>query len=104
MAKNHVAGNIDSWAYTAGADITSGDVVVMSDVTGVSLGDIADGAMGSVAIAGAFALPKGADTFSQGDTVDWSGTAVIAGAGAKIGVVRDAAETGDATVNVWLER
>lgn len=104
MATNHIAGEIDSWDYTAGADIASGDVVEMNDVTGVALTDIANGDTGAVAVTGTFAMPKGVGALAQGATVDFDGTNVIAGAGSKVGVVRDAAESGDATVNVTLER
>jgi len=44
--------------YTAGADISSGDVVVMGNIIGVALTDIANGATGSVAIEGVFTVPK----------------------------------------------
>jgi predicted RecA/RadA family phage recombinase len=77
----------------------------MGDVTGVALVDIDTGATGAVAVGGTFALVKASATvLAQGATVDWSGTAVIAGAGSKIGVVRDAAGDGEVLVNVKLER
>ena len=104
MATNHIAGDLQVWDHVAGSDINSGDVVVMDDVRGVALTDIATGATGAVAVSGTFRLPKGATAFAQGATVDWSGSQVIAGAGNKLGVVRDAAASGDATVNVQLER
>jgi len=44
--------------YTAGADITAGSVVVMGNIIGVALVDIANGATGSVAIEGVFTVPK----------------------------------------------
>lgn len=106
MAKNHVAGSIEAWDHVAGSDIASGDVVVMGDVTGVSLVDIATGATGAVGVTGSFALPKdGATPFAQGAEVEWNGTIVIAkAAGTRIGFVRDAALAADATVSVRLER
>lgn len=44
--------------YTAGANIASGDVVVIGKILGVALNAIANGATGSVAIDGVFTLPK----------------------------------------------
>jgi predicted RecA/RadA family phage recombinase len=57
MATNYVSeGKVVQ--YTAGADISSGDVVVMGNTLGVALEDIANGATGSVAIEGVFTVPK----------------------------------------------
>jgi predicted RecA/RadA family phage recombinase len=47
--------------YTAGADISSGDVVVMGNILGVALNDIDNGDTGSVAIEGVFTVPKVTD-------------------------------------------
>ena len=44
--------------YTAGANISAGDVVVMGEIIGVALNDIANGDTGSVAIEGVFTVPK----------------------------------------------
>lgn len=44
--------------YTAGADISSGDLVLMGHTIGVALADIANGAVGAVAIEGVFVVPK----------------------------------------------
>jgi len=71
MASNYVmeGGVID---YTAGADITSGSVVVVGQQIGVALVDIANGATGSVAVAGVFNLPKlDAAVIAQGEMVAW---------------------------------
>lgn len=104
MATNHVAGSIDSVDHVAASDITSGDVVEMSNVTGVALGTVPTGDAVAVAVTGTFALPKGAITLAQGATVDWDGSEVIATLGSKIGYARSAAASGDATVDVTLER
>lgn len=104
MATNHVAGQIDSVDHVAASDITSGDVVEMADVTGVALGTVPTGDSVAVAVTGTFSLPKGAITLAQGAAVDWDGSEVIATAGSKIGYVRAAAASGDATVDVTLER
>lgn len=45
--------------YTAGADISAGDLVVMANTLGVALTDIANGDVGAVAIEGVFeGVPK----------------------------------------------
>lgn len=44
--------------YTAGADISSGSVVVMGQLIGVALTDIASGAVGALAVDGVFEVPK----------------------------------------------
>lgn len=44
--------------YTAAADITSGQVIVMGHTLGVAVTDIANGATGAVAIEGVFEVPK----------------------------------------------
>lgn len=58
--------------YTAGANITAGSVVVMGNMLGVALVDIANGATGSVALEGVFMLPKVAGAvITQGQTLTW---------------------------------
>lgn len=104
MATNHVAGEITEWDHVATEDITSGDVVVMATVTGVAMNSCLDTESVAVGVSGTFSLPMGAISLAQGAVVDWDGSEVIAGAGAKIGVVRDAATSGDGVVNVQLER
>lgn len=44
--------------YVAGADITSGSVVVAGNIIGVALTDIANTETGSLAISGVFEVPK----------------------------------------------
>lgn len=55
--------------YTAGADIASGDLVVMGHTLGIALADIANGAVGPVAVEGVFeGVPKvSAAVFAQGE-------------------------------------
>ena len=58
--------------YTAGADIASGDLVVMGEVVGVALADIADTETGSVAVECVFDLTcLGTDVIAIGDVVYW---------------------------------
>lgn len=55
--------------YTAGADISAGDLVVMGNIVGIALTDIANGATGAVAIEGVFSgVPKvSAAVFAVGE-------------------------------------
>jgi predicted RecA/RadA family phage recombinase len=58
MATNYVQeGEIVQYT-NGGSDIAAGDVVVMGNVLGVALVDIAGGATGSVAVEGVFICPK----------------------------------------------
>jgi predicted RecA/RadA family phage recombinase len=58
--------------YTAGSNIASGAVVVMSTLVGVALAAIASGSSGSVQIDGVFQLNKlSTDVIAQGDNVYW---------------------------------
>lgn len=71
MATNYVQPG-DVIQYTAGADISSGEVVKMGNTLGVALQDIANGATGSVAIRGVFTVPKvTAAVIAQGDSLTW---------------------------------
>lgn len=55
--KNDVQ-NGDYIEFTAGATITSGQLVQVGDLHGVSVTDVANGAKGSLAMEGIFTLPK----------------------------------------------
>ena len=58
--------------YTAGANIVSGQVLVIGTKIGVALQDIANGATGSVQMAGVFELNKLAtDVVAQGAALYW---------------------------------
>lgn len=62
--------------YTAGADISSGDVVELQHCLGVALADIANGATGAVAIEGVFTLPKvSGAVFAVGEKLVWGTSA-----------------------------
>ena len=51
-------GDVLEYTNASGSTITSGTPVVMGNIIGVALVDIANGASGSVAIRGVFTLPK----------------------------------------------
>lgn len=62
--------------YTAGADISAGDVVVLKHCIGVALADIANGDVGAVAIEGVFVVPKvTAAVFAVGEALIWDTSA-----------------------------
>jgi len=110
MATNYVQPG-DVIEYTAGADISSGDVVVVGDNVGIALTDIANGATGSVQIAGVFTVPKTSGTaWNQGDRVDYDvsagefhkGLTAASGDVENCGIAFAAAASGDTTANVLL--
>lgn len=64
--------------FTAGADVTSGQIVKVGTLVGVATGDVASGATGQVAIAGVYTLPKASATvFTAGAPAYVSGTATV---------------------------
>ena len=70
----------ESVNYTAGATISSGDVLVLGTnstlIMGVALEDIANGSIGAVAIEGVYNLPKvSAAVIVQGESVIWDSSA-----------------------------
>ncbi len=107
MATNYVAdGNV--LKHTAGADISSGDLVVMNTIAGVAVTDIANGEVGSVQISGIFTLAKATGAISQGAKVYWnssnSNVTTTASGNTLIGVAAAGAASGDATIDVLLNK
>lgn len=76
MANNYVhEGKVIQYT-NGGSALGSGDVVVVGKMVGVCLVDIANGAVGDVAIDGVFNLAKvDAAVIAQGDTVIWDASA-----------------------------
>jgi predicted RecA/RadA family phage recombinase len=73
--KNFVAVG-DTLTITAGADIDSGDGVLVGSIFGVAAGDIANGAEGVINLRGVYDLPKvGSQAWTVGVRVYWTGTA-----------------------------
>lgn len=73
MADNFIQpGHAMTWTNTTGSTLTSGSAIVIGNLLGVALTDIANTASGELAIEGVFELPKlaGAD-IGQGETVIW---------------------------------
>lgn len=111
MATNYLqAGDVVD--YTAGAAISSGDVVEMGNLIGVAITDIANGDTGAVKISGVFELPKvSAAVIGAGETVMWDTSAgafednlATPAAGDLTGgcVAVEAAGNGDTTVKVKI--
>lgn len=70
MAKNYVQeGRVIP--FTAAADVVSGQVVVVGTLAGVSMTDVAAGAIGQLAIAGVWDIPAAAAAIEQWAPVYW---------------------------------
>jgi predicted RecA/RadA family phage recombinase len=76
MAQNHVQeGKIMTWTNATGTAVVSGEVIVVGALVCVALGAIANGAVGELAIAEVWNLPKEAPlVIAQGDVVYWDDT------------------------------
>jgi predicted RecA/RadA family phage recombinase len=92
----------------AAENYLSGDGVVSGAIFGIASTNANVGQEVEICVEGVFALPKVTGALAQGTVIYWAagsglmlGTAEVSGA-LKIGVVADAALTGDATVNVRL--
>ena len=99
--------------YTPGSAVAAGDVVLQEDLIGIARTPIAANALGSLAVAGVFDLPKatGASTaIAAGATVYWDVGDQVAktdsesGANKLLGKVVKAAADADATVRVRLSQ
>lgn len=96
------------WDHTAGSNLTSGQPVLMGDVLGVALSDIANGSSGSVAVSGTFTIAKlSTDTPAQGAALYWdagnSRLTTTASTHKLAGYAAAAAGNGDTTVRVRLK-
>lgn len=70
MAKNFVQeGNVIS--FTASGAKTSGQVVVVGSLVGISQGDVANGATGSLALEGVYDVPAATAAITLGAPVYW---------------------------------
>jgi predicted RecA/RadA family phage recombinase len=108
MATNHIQlGDVMPWTNSTGADVLSGAPALIGERLGVALGDIADGASGSVAVCEVFTLPKEAAlAVAQGATLYWDDTNKVltttATANTLAGFAFAAALAADATVEIKL--
>lgn len=103
--KNYT-GKANSINYTAGADISSGEVVVVNDIVTVAAGDIANGSEGVLLLEGEFEVAKQASlAINQGDQVFWDAgndEADKTGSNVPMGVCTKAAAESDTKVRVKL--
>lgn len=83
MATNYVNGASTIEYSNTGSAIASGDIVVMGDIVGVAITDIAaTTGVGTVQIEGAFTVAKISGTaWNVGDAVDWDASAGAFGKG-----------------------
>ena len=106
MATNYVQeGN--ALDYTpSGADVASGDFVLIGTIGGVAKTAIADGKTGAVHVRGVFSVPKASGAVNQGAKLYWNSTnsnlTTTASGNTIVGVAAEAAASGDATVKVLL--
>ncbi len=105
MATNYVQRG-DALNYTAGADIQSGDFVLIGAIGGVAKTDIANGKSGAVHIKGVFSVAKASGAVTQGAKLYWnssnSNLTTTASGNTFVGVAAEAAASGDASVKVLL--
>lgn len=106
MATNYVQKG-KALNYTpSGADVASGDLVIIGTIAGVAKTDIADGKTGAVHICGVFSLPKASGAVTQGAKLYWSSAnsnvTTTASGNTLIGVAAAAAASGDASIPVLL--
>ncbi len=98
----------DVMDYTAGADLSAGDVVVLSGIgCGIAANDIANGAVGPVNLKGVYKVAKqSSHAIAQGARVYWNASGPYATSTASthtlMGVAMKAAGSSDAYVYVLL--
>ena len=81
MAQAQFVQEGDAIDYTPGSDLSAGDVVVLSDLVGVTKRDITANTFGALAVTGVFDFAKtggGGVTFAIGDKVYWDDTNNVA--------------------------
>lgn len=105
MAKNFIHEG-DVLNYTAGANIASGQFVLIGTIGGVAIAAIANGSTGAVRVKGVFSIPKASGAVTQGAKLYWDATNSVltttASGNTIVGVAAAAAQSGDATVQVLL--
>ena len=103
MAKYVAPGEIIQ--HTPGSALAAGDVVVIGTIVGVATQPVAASALGSVAVSGVWAMPKGAESITAGASGNYyaaSGIVTAASTGVACGKAVAAAVTGAATVDVRI--
>ena len=107
MAKGHVdPGKTMTFANETGADIFAGSVVVVGDIIGIALGNIANGDTGEIGICEQWTLPKeDALAIPQGKKVYYdtiAKTVNLTDTNQFAGIAMLPAAASDATVNVLM--
>lgn len=105
MATNYVQEG-KALYYTSGADIKSGDFVLIGALGGVAKTDIANSKSGAVHVKGVFSVAKASGAITQGAKLYWNSTnsnlTTTASGNTIVGVAAEAAASGDATVKLLL--
>lgn len=66
----------DRLTFTAAADISSGDGVLVGQIFGVVTGDVASGEQGTLSLTGVYSLPKATgQAWAAGDPIYWDASA-----------------------------
>tara|TARA_B100000989_G_scaffold192970_1_gene145586 strand:- start:762 stop:1094 length:333 start_codon:yes stop_codon:yes gene_type:complete len=107
MAKNFVQSGAVLDYTASGADVKSGDVVIIGTLGGVALTDIKDGDTGAVQVEGVFTVPKKTGvTIANGAKVYWvsgdSAVGTTASGNTLIGTAVQGAASGATEINVKL--
>lgn len=106
MATNFVQEGKTLSHTPSGADVSSGDFIVIGTIGAVAKTDIADGKTGAVHITGVFSVAKASGAVTQGQKLYWNSTnsnlTTTASGNTLVGVAAEAAASGDATVKILL--
>lgn len=99
-------GNVINFTNNTGADIHSGDLVIIGSVAGFAETDIVEGDTGSVLLEGVFSTAKDANAIGQGAKCYWDAVNKVITATAQgntyVGFAHYAALAADATVALQL--
>jgi len=106
MATNYVQEG-KALNYTpSGADVASGDFLLIGAIGGVAKTDIADGKTGAAHVSGVFSVVKASGAVTQGQKLYWntsnSNLTTTASGNTIVGVAAEAAASGDANVKILL--
>lgn len=106
MATNYIQEG-KSLNYTpSGADVASGDFVLIGMIGAIAKTAIADGKTGAVHLSGVFSVPKASGAVTQGAKLYWStansNLTTTASGNTVVGVAAEAAASGDANVKILL--
>lgn len=106
MATNYVQEGKTLDYTPSGADVASGEFVVIGVIGGVAKSAIADGKTGAVHICGVFSVAKASGAVTQGAKLYWnssnSNLTTTASGNTLVGVAAEAAASGDATAKLLL--